>query len=537
MARGRAGLLLDRPGREHALGLAAGEAGREGLVGGGLAGVGAGLAAGFGGLLAVSDLEDLPAGLLHGGAAALVVIDDRRGGDRGDHGGRGVDVIGVPGREEAAADQIVDLGLVAGEAAGGGGGREDRVVVADAAVVDEAGAERGHAGAGGEQAGVAAGDRGDDGGQGLGDGAREVAAVGARVADELVLLVEGLGEVEGALGAEAVQAIGVALQLGEVVEEGRGQLAGLGLDRGDDGLAGAGAGDDRGGLAAVGGQAAALAGILGPGLAGDGRAKPCALIGERRGLGGGDRLEAGDHLAIVLGHEVADRQLALDEDRQGRGLHAADRDVLIEDEAVGAREVHADQPVGAAAAAGGVGEAVVVGAAAQLGEAVGDRLAGERRDPQAADRLGAAGGLVDVAEDELALAAGVGGADDPGDGAVAQDPAHDGELLGGAGHDDQRELVGEHRQGGEAPALPGRVDLVRLGERDEVADRPADDVAVAGVTAVAAPRGAEGGGDVPGDGGLLGDDGGGHEGGVTRAGLRGRGGHEGGGARPAGAGP
>jgi hypothetical protein len=310
----------------------------------------------------------------------------------------------------------------------------------------------------------------------------------------------------------------VALQLGEVVEEGRGDAAGLGLDRGDRGLAGAGAGDDRGGLDAVGGEAAALAGLLEL-FAGRGGAKPCAGVGER---GVADRLEGGDDLLVVLGDKVADRQLALDEDRQGGGLDAADGDVLIEDEAVGAREVHADQPVGAAAAAGGVGEAVVVGAAAQAGEAVLDRLGGERRDPQATHRLGAAGGLVDVAEDELALAAGIGGADDAGDGAVAEDPSHDRELIGGVGDDDEGEGGRQHRQGAEAPALPGGVDLVGLGEGDEVADRPGDDGVSAGEAAVAALAGAEGGGDVPGDGGLLGDDGGGH--GVRRGRTLARGG-------------
>jgi hypothetical protein len=105
-----------------------------------------------------------------------------------------------------------------------------------------------------------------------------------------------------------------------------------------------------------------------------GRAEPCALIGERGRGGVGERLEAGDDLEVILGHEVADGQLALDEHGEGRGLDAADRDVLVERQAVGARQVHADQPVGAAAAAGGVGEAVVVGAAAQAREAVEDRV-------------------------------------------------------------------------------------------------------------------------------------------------------------------
>jgi hypothetical protein len=175
VVRGRAGLFGDRLDVLDALRLAALEAGGEGLIGS--FGVGRGLAAGlcrhfwrWFGRLAVTDVEDLPAGLLDRGAAALVEVDDRAAGDRGEDGGGGVDVVLVPGGEQAAADEVVDLRLVAGEAgAGGGGGREDRVVVGDVGVVDEAAAERGGAGAGGEQAGVAAGDGGDDGGQGGGD--------------------------------------------------------------------------------------------------------------------------------------------------------------------------------------------------------------------------------------------------------------------------------------------------------------------------------------------------------------------------------
>jgi len=51
---------------------------------------------------------------------------------------------------------------------------------------------------------------------------------------------------------------------------------------------------------------------------------------------------------------------------------------------------------------------------------------------------------------------------------------------------------------------------VRLRERDEVADRPGDDVAVTLKAAVPALRRAQRGGDVSSHGWLLGDDGGGH---------------------------
>ena len=49
----------------------------------------------------------------------------------------------------------------------------------------------------------------------------EVAAGGARVGDELSLLVERLGGPQRALGREAVAGVGVALELGQVIEERR----------------------------------------------------------------------------------------------------------------------------------------------------------------------------------------------------------------------------------------------------------------------------------------------------------------------------
>ncbi len=128
-----------------------------------------------------------------------------------------------------------------------------------------------------------------------------------------------------------------------------------------------------------------------------------------------DGLEGGDHFEIVLGHEVADGEFALDHHGERRGLHAADGKLFVVGERVGAREIHADQPVGAAAAAGGVGEGVVIGAGPQGVEAFADGVGSEGGDPEALNGLVAFGGFVDVAEDELAFAAGVGGADDARD--------------------------------------------------------------------------------------------------------------------------
>ena len=92
------------------------------------------------------------------------------------------------------------------------------------------------------------------------------------------------------------------------------------------------------------------------------------------------------------------------------------------------RRVQADDPVGLAAASGRGVECVVVGERPQAAEGVADRRLGERAEPEPPRRLArAADQLLDVAEDQLALAAGIGGAD---------------QLVGGAEQaPDDRELL------------------------------------------------------------------------------------------------
>ena len=77
--------------------------------------------------------------------------------------------------------------------------------------------------AGREQLAVRRCDVIDDARERCGNVLGEVAAVGSWVADQLVPLVERLGEVQSPLRAEAKQAVGVALQFREVVEQRRQQ--------------------------------------------------------------------------------------------------------------------------------------------------------------------------------------------------------------------------------------------------------------------------------------------------------------------------
>ena len=182
-------------------------------------------------------------------------------------------------------------------------------------------------------------------------------------------------------------------------------------------------------------------------------------------------------------------------------------------------EIHPHQPVGAGAGVGGVGQRVEVGERAQRLEAAPDRLWGERRDPQPADGLAATDRRQDVAEDQLALAAGVGGAHDLGDVGVAQDLLHRTELALRPVRDDERPLG---RQQGEVPgrpALPLRPYLRRLGQANEVADGPGHDVAAAAQPALAPLRRAQDAGDVAGHRRLLGHDGDRHGARLTRRGY------------------
>ena len=174
--------------------------------------------------------------------------------------------------------------------------------------------------------------------------------------------------------------------------------------------------------------------------------------------------------------------------RQRRRLHAADGGQ--EEAAVArvegrhrARAVDADQPVGLAAAARGVGQALHLLVAAQLLEAVADGLRRHALQPQAADRLVdrlllAAGVLHDQAEDQLALAPGVAGVDELRH-VLALDQLDDG-VQPRLGLVDRRqvEVRRHHRQVREAPLAALDVVLLRRLDLHQVADRRGDDVAL-----------------------------------------------------------
>ena len=130
------------------------------------------------------------------------------------------------------------------------------MVVGDFRVVHVAIAERALPGTlGNEVIVVLGGDIRGDRGQLAGHGLGQMPAVGAGIGDGLVLFVQCLRQLERAFGTESVQAVGMPLQLGEVVEEGRRHAPVSLLDQFDIRSTGLRALDDFGRLLAIGRQA------------------------------------------------------------------------------------------------------------------------------------------------------------------------------------------------------------------------------------------------------------------------------------------
>ena len=171
-----------------------------------------------------------------------------------------------------------------------------------------------------------------------------------------------------------------------------------------------------------------------------------------------------------------------------------------------ARGVHAHQPVGQTAAAGAFVKRVVVSGGAQFLEALADGRVGHRGDPQPPDRLFAARHAVDVAEDQFALARRVGCADDLGGVLVVHQLFDDGELAARGGQHLQGDVLRQNGQIVHAPAAITLVQLVRLHEGNEVAQRPCYNVTLAHEAAVAPLGGPQHAGDVAPHRRFFGDD-------------------------------
>ena len=235
------------------------------------------------------------------------------------------------------------------------------------------------------------------------------------------------------------------------------------------------------------------------------------LVEPASGVLAGAGAERAEDFPIAARAEGADLLFPLDHDGERRRLHAADRRQLKPaglrvERRHRARAVDPDEPIGLGAADGGVGERAHLRVGAQLVEPLANRGGRHGLQPEAPDRLRRFRELHDVAEDELAFAAGVAGVDQIAD-VLALDEAQQRfqpvfVLLDRL----QREFRRDRRQVPEGPFAA--LDLLFLGHADleQMPDRRRQHVVGAFEVVVVAREAAQRARDVGGDGGLLGDD-------------------------------
>ena len=204
---------------------------------------------------------------------------------------------------------------------------------------------------------------------------RDVLRVGARIRRQF-FLIQGLQGGQGAGGGQAVQPAHVLLQSGQVVQAGRRVvlLLAFGLE------------DREGEVVRVDDPQQRL-GVL-------------PLV--QSFAGQFPSAHRGDDLPVRSGHVAGDLPVAVHDHRECGRLHTSNGEPSVVDEAVGARRVHADQPVGLRTDHRRIGEPLVFRLVLHGREGVADGVLLQARDPQASHRLGDAGMLHDPTEDGLA---------------------------------------------------------------------------------------------------------------------------------------
>ena len=337
-------------------------------------------------LLPVQGTPALRQGRLALGAEAV-------GAHLGDHLGGQVFVIRVQGGQQPPAYHVHHPGLPLAEPAHGGelAGGHDGVMVAHLAVVVHAAR---HGGLGQQGIGPGRVGRGHML-QGLahlgGHVPGQVAAVGAGIGDQLMPLVEGLGDVQGLGRGQPHQPVGLPLQGGQVEQlRRRGALL----------------------LLAQLGHPPRLAPDLGAHRFGELLVHTAGLLFLRVQPQPLVIPEIGPDFVVLLGHEFPNLLVPLGDQVEGGGLHPAQgqqRPVL---QAEGPGGVHAHQPIGLGPATGGDVQGVVGPVGLQAGEPLPDGRVGHGGNPQPVHRLFAPGLVVDKAKDQLPLPPAVGGADD-----------------------------------------------------------------------------------------------------------------------------
>ena len=174
------------------------------------------------------------------------------------------------------------------------------------------------------------------------------AGIGARIGQGLVALVQALGQRQSGFGTEAEAAIGLALQRGQVKQQGAGLRRGFAFFRHCGGLAPGGAGDVLG----FEGGPDAVGALFGVGQAIGAGWRPLELwIKPFAGVGTGFSLKVAVDFPVVAADELADFFFALHHHRQGRGLHPAhggQKEAAIAgvERRHGTGTVDANQPIG-----------------------------------------------------------------------------------------------------------------------------------------------------------------------------------------------
>ena len=207
--------------------------------------------------------------------------------------------------------------------------------------------------------------------------------------------------------------------------------------------------------------------------------KPAALVAARL------RQKSGVHFPVVARHVLADLLLAIDHDGQRGRLHAAhggeEKAAALRVEGRhGARAVDAHQPVGLAAAAGGIGQALHLRVAAQAAKALAYGLRRHALQPQPLHGLGRVLAVKRIlrnqAEDEFALAPRVAGVHQAAHVLAARLFHHGGQARFGLFHGLEVKVRRNHRQVREAPFAALDIKCFRRLDFQQVAHGARDHV-------------------------------------------------------------
>ena len=294
------------------------------------------------------------------------------------------------------------------------------------------------------------------------------ARIGTRIGQYLVFFVQRLRNRQGGFGRKSETRIAVALQAGQIVQQRRelGRRLAFLFDNAALALAFR---VNRVGARAVPqafGLDVAVVGLL---VLAEFFVEPAAIV--LAGLGSERRVD----FKVVTRNEFFDLLLALDQDSERRSLHSPDgRQVKaarfgIESRHC-ARGVDADQPVGFRAADRRVGQRQHILVAAQVLEALADRRRRHRLQPQALNRLGGLGMVNDVTENQFAFAPGVARVEQPRNILEFDQPGKHLETLFRSFDRQQIEVLRNDRQIGQRPFTALDLDAFRRNDRQQVAD-------------------------------------------------------------------